>query len=149
MAVRPTAVPRVGFVSLGCPKALVDSERILTQLRAEGYDISADYDGADLVVVNTCGFIDSAVAESLDGRSLVPQIGDPAAASDGMAAGFWQRAATLRTDTHRLIVSGKDRATVELYDHREDPAEAVNVAGKQKEEAAALRSRLEKLVPGS
>jgi ribosomal protein S12 methylthiotransferase len=57
---------RVGFVSLGCPKALVDSERILTQLRAEGYDISPSYDGADLVVVNTCGFIDDAVEESLD-----------------------------------------------------------------------------------
>jgi ribosomal protein S12 methylthiotransferase len=56
----------VGFVSLGCPKALVDSERILTQLRAEGYDISPSYADADLVVVNTCGFIDSAVAESLD-----------------------------------------------------------------------------------
>jgi ribosomal protein S12 methylthiotransferase len=59
------AAPRVGFVSLGCPKALVDSERILTQLRAEGYAISPTYDGADLVVVNTCGFIDSAVNESL------------------------------------------------------------------------------------
>ncbi len=58
--------PRVGFVSLGCPKALVDSERILTQLRAEGYAISGSYDEADLVVVNTCGFIDSAVAESLE-----------------------------------------------------------------------------------
>lgn len=58
--------PTVGFVSLGCPKALVDSERILTQLRAEGYEISSSYDGADLVVVNTCGFIESAVAESLD-----------------------------------------------------------------------------------
>jgi ribosomal protein S12 methylthiotransferase len=58
--------PKVGFVSLGCPKALVDSERILTQLRAEGYAISPDYDDADLVVVNTCGFIDSAVEESLD-----------------------------------------------------------------------------------
>jgi len=58
--------PRVGFVSLGCPKALVDSERILTQLRAEGYDVSPSYDEADLVVVNTCGFIDSAVEESLD-----------------------------------------------------------------------------------
>ena len=58
--------PRVGFVSLGCPKALVDSERILTQLRAEGYTISGSYDEADLVVVNTCGFIDSAVAESLE-----------------------------------------------------------------------------------
>ena len=60
------AQPRVGFVSLGCPKALVDSERILTQLRAEGYAISGSYAEADLVVVNTCGFIDSAVQESLD-----------------------------------------------------------------------------------
>ena len=60
------AAPRVGFVSLGCPKALVDSEMILTQLRAEGYDIAPSYEGADLVVVNTCGFIDSAVRESLD-----------------------------------------------------------------------------------
>ena len=57
---------KVGFVSLGCPKALVDSERILTQLRAEGYLISPSYNDADLVVVNTCGFIDSAVEESLD-----------------------------------------------------------------------------------
>ncbi len=61
-----TPAPRVGFVSLGCPKALVDSEQILTQLRAEGYAIAPDYGGADLVVVNTCGFIDAAVAESLD-----------------------------------------------------------------------------------
>jgi len=58
--------PKVGFVSLGCPKALVDSERILTQLRTEGYAITPDYDNADVVVVNTCGFIDSAKAESLD-----------------------------------------------------------------------------------
>ena len=59
-------VPKVGFVSLGCPKALVDSERILTQLRAEGYATAKDYAGADLVIVNTCGFIDAAVEESLD-----------------------------------------------------------------------------------
>ncbi len=58
--------PKVGFVSLGCPKALVDSERILTQLRTDGYQVVADYDNADVVVVNTCGFIDSAKAESLD-----------------------------------------------------------------------------------
>jgi ribosomal protein S12 methylthiotransferase len=58
--------PKVGFVSLGCPKALVDSERILTRLRAEGYEVAASYGAADLVVVNTCGFIDSAVDESLD-----------------------------------------------------------------------------------
>jgi len=58
--------PRIGFVSLGCPKNLVDSERILTQLRAEGYAISPSYDDADLVVVNTCGFVDAAVEESLE-----------------------------------------------------------------------------------
>jgi len=58
--------PKVGFVSLGCPKALVDSERILTQLRTDGYDVVPNYDSADLVVVNTCGFIDSAVAESME-----------------------------------------------------------------------------------
>jgi ribosomal protein S12 methylthiotransferase len=60
------ALPKVGFVSLGCPKALVDSEQILTQLRAEGYAISPSYSNADLVIVNTCGFIDAAVEESLD-----------------------------------------------------------------------------------
>ncbi|MBS0365850.1 MAG: 30S ribosomal protein S12 methylthiotransferase RimO [Proteobacteria bacterium] len=59
-------VPRVGFVSLGCPKALVDSERIITQLRAQGYEVAPTYQAADVVVVNTCGFIDSAVDESLD-----------------------------------------------------------------------------------
>jgi ribosomal protein S12 methylthiotransferase len=59
-------VPRIGFVSLGCPKALVDSERILTQLRAEGYEVAPTYEGASLVVVNTCGLIDSAIHESLD-----------------------------------------------------------------------------------
>ncbi|MGA1232533.1 MAG: 30S ribosomal protein S12 methylthiotransferase RimO [Lutimaribacter sp.] len=58
--------PTIGMVSLGCPKALVDSERILTRLRAEGYGISSDYAGADAVIVNTCGFLDSAKAESLD-----------------------------------------------------------------------------------
>lgn len=60
------AAPKVGFVSLGCPKALVDSERIITKLRAEGYMIARDYEGADVVVVNTCGFLDSAKKESLD-----------------------------------------------------------------------------------
>jgi ribosomal protein S12 methylthiotransferase len=60
------AAPTVGFVSLGCPKALVDSERILTKLRAEGYRVAPDYAGADVVVVNTCGFLDSAKAESLE-----------------------------------------------------------------------------------
>ena len=63
--VHPSAAPRVGFVSLGCPKATSDSERILTQLRAEGYRISPTYRDSELVIVNTCGFIDAAVAESL------------------------------------------------------------------------------------
>jgi ribosomal protein S12 methylthiotransferase len=62
----PQRQPKVGFVSLGCPKALVDSERIITQLRAEGYAVAPSYESADVVVVNTCGFIDSAVDESLD-----------------------------------------------------------------------------------
>ena len=61
----PRSGPRIGFVSLGCPKALVDSERIITKLRAEGYELSASYEGADAVVVNTCGFLNSAKEESL------------------------------------------------------------------------------------
>ena len=63
---RRVGQPTIGMVSLGCPKALVDSERILTRLRAEGYGISADYSGADAVIVNTCGFLDTAKAESLE-----------------------------------------------------------------------------------
>ena len=63
---RSSKQPNIGMVSLGCPKALVDSERILTRLRAEGYGISPDYTGADAVIVNTCGFLDSAKAESLE-----------------------------------------------------------------------------------
>src|SRR5436190_16742297 len=66
------AAPKIGFVSLGCPKALVDSERIITRLRAEGYELARDHRGANLVVVNTCGFLDSAQAESLSaiGKAL-------------------------------------------------------------------------------
>ena len=60
------ATRSVGFISLGCPKATVDSERILSSLRADGYDISPNYDKADVVIVNTCGFIDEAITESLD-----------------------------------------------------------------------------------
>ncbi len=65
-ATMPQRAQKIGFVSLGCPKALVDSERILTQLRVEGYEIVPNYDAADVVVVNTCGFIDAAVQESLE-----------------------------------------------------------------------------------
>src|SRR5690242_4534927 len=66
VAFSETRIPKVGFVSLGCPKALTDSELILTQLSAEGYQTSKTFEGADLVIVNTCGFIDDAVKESLD-----------------------------------------------------------------------------------
>ena len=66
LAAPPATAPKIGFVSLGCPKALTDSELILTQLRAEGYETSKTFAGADLVIVNTCGFIDDAVKESLD-----------------------------------------------------------------------------------
>jgi ribosomal protein S12 methylthiotransferase len=65
-AAKPKIAPKVGIVSLGCPKALVDSERIITRLRAEGYELTREYEGADVVVVNTCGFLDSAKKESLD-----------------------------------------------------------------------------------
>ena len=65
-ALSPTKNPKIGFVSLGCPKNLTDSELILTQLSAEGYETSKTFQGADLVIVNTCGFIDDAVRESLD-----------------------------------------------------------------------------------
>ena len=68
-------IGRVGFVSLGCPKALVDTERIVTELRAEGYIIAADYKEADLVIVNTCAFIDAAVAESQPlGSAALPSL---------------------------------------------------------------------------
>lgn len=61
-----SSAPNIGFISLGCPKNLVDSERILTELRSDGYNIIPSYENADLVIVNTCGFIDSAVQESLE-----------------------------------------------------------------------------------
>ena len=66
MALTLPSPPRVGMVSLGCPKALVDSERILTKLRSDGYSLNAGYADADVVLVNTCGFLDSAKEESLD-----------------------------------------------------------------------------------
>ena len=76
-ALSPTKNPKIGFVSLGCPKNLTDSELILTQLSAEGYETSKTFQGADLVIVNTCGFIDDAVRESLDtiGEALADQGG--------------------------------------------------------------------------
>jgi len=93
-------VPRVGFVSLGCPKAASDAELILTRLRAEGYEISGSYDGADLVVVNTCGFLDAAVEESLDA------IGE-ALAENGkvIVTGCLGAKGTIIRDTHPAVLA--------------------------------------------
>ena len=94
--------PKVGFVSLGCPKALVDSERILTQLRTEGYAITPDYDNADVVVVNTCGFIDSAKA---DGARLVAG-GGPAAGGELSSGLFIQP--TIFADVDNTMALARD-----------------------------------------
>lgn len=111
-------LPKVGFVSLGCPKALVDSERILTQLRTDGYEISPSYEGADIVVVNTCGFIDSAKAESLEaigealeanGRVIDPAKRDKTLSERG-----------LDFDDAALIFAG---VTLEVEDARKDYGE--------------------------
>jgi len=113
---QPTA-PSVGFVSLGCPKALVDSELIITQLRAEGYATSASYADADLVIVNTCGFIDAAVKESLDA------IGEALAENGkvivtGCLGAKKEGGQTLIAKTHPkvLAVTGP-HATSEVLDH--------------------------------
>ncbi len=110
---RPAPAPKVGFVSLGCPKALVDSEHILTRLRAEGYDISPTYADADLVVVNTCGFIGSAIDESLEA------IGE-ALHENGkvIVTGCLGAKGSVVKDTHPsvLAVTGP-HATEEVMDH--------------------------------
>jgi ribosomal protein S12 methylthiotransferase len=110
---------RVGFVSLGCPKALVDSERILTQLRVEGYEIVPSYDAADVVVVNTCGFIDAAVQESLDA------IGE-ALAENGkvIVTGCLGKRAEVIREAHPdvLAISGpQDYASVMTAVHKQVP----------------------------
>jgi ribosomal protein S12 methylthiotransferase len=110
--------PKVGFVSLGCPKALVDSERILTQLRAEGYAISPSYGDADLVVVNTCGFIDDAVAESLDaiGEALAENGKVIVTGCLGAKAGADGENIVVKTHPKVLAVTGP-HATNEVMNH--------------------------------
>jgi ribosomal protein S12 methylthiotransferase len=110
--------PRVGFVSLGCPKALVDSERILTQLRAEGYVISPSYSDADLVVVNTCGFIDEAVTESLDaiGEALAENGKVIVTGCLGAKAGVDGKTLVANTHPSVLAVTGP-HATEEVMEH--------------------------------
>ena len=115
----PKTSPKVGFVSLGCPKALVDSERILTQLRVEGYEIVPSYGAADVVVVNTCGFIDAAVKESLDA------IGE-ALAENGkvIVTGCLGKRAEVIREAHPdvLAISGpQDYASVMTAVHKQVP----------------------------
>ena len=103
----PTPARKISFVSLGCPKALVDSERILTRLRADGYAMSPDYAGADVVLVNTCGFLDSAKEESLaaigeaiaeNGRVIVT--GCMGNEAEAIRAKFPQVLAVTRSEEH-------------------------------------------------
>ena len=112
--------PRIGFVSLGCPKATVDSEHIITRLRAEGYELSPDYDASDLVIINTCGFIDSAVEESLESIDEALQENGRVIVTGCLGA----RADELREKFPSLLaVTGPD-ATDAVLDavHRELPA---------------------------
>ncbi len=102
------AAPKVSFVSLGCPKALVDCERIVTRLRAEGYELSREHAGADVVIVNTCGFLDSAKAESLaaigealkeNGKVIVTGCmgAEPESIRDRLSATCWRSPARSNT----------------------------------------------------
>jgi ribosomal protein S12 methylthiotransferase len=111
-------VPRVGFVSLGCPKATVDSERILTQLRAEGYEIAGDYAGSDLVVVNTCGFIDEAVQESLDAIGEALAENGKVIVTGCLGARAGEKGGSLVSEVHPkvLAVTGP-QATQEVMSH--------------------------------
>ena len=100
--------PRVGLVSLGCPKALVDSERIMTKLRADGYDMSPDYAGADVVLVNTCGFLDSAPRKRASRRSARPS--PRTAASSSPAA--WARKPTSSATASRKCSRSPGRSNM-------------------------------------
>ncbi|MDP2868300.1 30S ribosomal protein S12 methylthiotransferase RimO [Methyloversatilis sp.] len=114
--------PSVGFLSLGCPKATVDSESILTRLRSEGYDISPTYDGADIVVVNTCGFIDAAVEESLDAIGEALAENGKVIVTGCMGAEGPKRQQVLETHPQILAVTGP-HATEEVMNavHRHLP----------------------------
>ena len=106
MAIELPSPPKVGMVSLGCPKNLVDSERILTKLRSDGYLMSADYAGADVVLVNTCGFLDSAKEESLEAIGEAIAENGFALAGVAAAAGRAKRAVTSTTNpsARRLFI---------------------------------------------
>jgi ribosomal protein S12 methylthiotransferase len=118
-----TAAPKVSFVSLGCPKALVDSERIITRLRAEGYELTRTHQGADLVIVNTCGFLDSAKAESLDaiGTALadngkVVVTGCMGAEPDSITARYPNVLAVTGPQQYESVLDAVHRAAPPLHD---------------------------------
>src|SRR5262245_64764849 len=120
-------VPRLSFVSLGCPKALVDSERILTHLRAEGYELTRRHDGADVVIVNTCGFLDSAKAESLEaigtavaenGKVIVT--GCMGAEPEIIREKFPNVLAITRPQAYESVVSAVHEAVAPVHDPRFD-----------------------------
>ena len=116
--------PKIGFVSLGCPKALTDSELILTQLHAEGYETSKDYAGADLVVVNTCGFIDDAVRESLDAIGEALNANGKVVVTGCLGARTGEGGANLVRQMHpRVLEVTGPHATQEVMDavHRHVP----------------------------
>ena len=117
------AAPTVSFVSLGCPKALVDSERIITKLRAEGYGLARDHKGADLVIVNTCGFLDSAKAESLEaiGNALaengkVVVTGCMGAEPENITAKFPDVLAITGPQQYESVLEAVHRAVPPLHD---------------------------------
>ena len=118
-----TPAPKVSFVSLGCPKALVDSERIVTRLRAEGYELSREHAGSDLVIVNTCGFLDSAKAESLaaignalkeNGKVIVT--GCMGAEPESIAAAYPQVLAITGPQQYESVVEAVHRALPPKHD---------------------------------
>jgi ribosomal protein S12 methylthiotransferase len=118
-----TAAPKVSFVSLGCPKALVDSERIVTRLRAEGYELSREHAGSDVVIVNTCGFLDSAKAESLtaignalkeNGKVIVT--GCMGAEPESISAAYPQVLAITGPQQYESVVDAVHRAIPPLHD---------------------------------
>ena len=124
-AAQPAVAPRISFVSLGCPKALVDSERIITQLRAEGYELSRTHAGADIVVVNTCGFLNSAKAESLaaigaaleeNGKVIVT--GCMGAAPDAIRARFADVLAITGPQAYESVVDAVHQAAPRPHDPR-------------------------------
>src|SRR5665811_1833866 len=118
-----TAAPKVSFVSLGCPKALVDSERIVTRLRAEGYELSREHAGSDVVIVNTCGFLNSAKAESLtaignalkeNGKVIVT--GCMGAEPESISAAYPQVLAITGPQQYESVVEAVHRAVPPQHD---------------------------------